>query len=140
MLSHAGCACLRARSIDLKLTKRALTEAPAPAAAPATPPPAPAAAVPFLELSAAGEGLNIRQGVPLVGEPLRRSQVDALERLVGGGATRVPYWLEIPPRLAALLCTQVVSLKAVRPTLDLATTPVRCPPRVSVLSALVCVC
>ncbi len=81
--------------------------------------------MPFLEFSAQGEGLAVVQGVPLVGEPLRRSGVDALERLVGGGAQRVPYWLEIPPRLAQLLCAQVASLKAVRPTLDLATTPVR---------------
>ena len=109
------------RSIEVKLTKRA----PAVAAQPATPPAQALAAAPFLEFTAAGEGLNICQGVPLIGEPLRRSAVDELERLVGGGATRVPYWLEVPPRLAQHLCTELGSLKAVRPTLDLATTPVR---------------
>ena len=110
-----------ARSIEVKLTKRA----PAVAAQPATPPAQALTAAPFLEFTAAGEGLNICQGVPLIGEPLRRSAVDELERLVGGGATRVPYWLEVPPRLAQHLCTELASLKAVRPTLDLATTPVR---------------
>jgi len=113
------------RSIHIKLTKRPAAAPPAP---PATPPPAATSAqcsAPYLELTAAGEGLNIVQGVPLVGEPLRRSALDELERLVAGGATRVPYWLEIPPRLAHTLCAELQSLKAVRPTLDLATTPVR---------------
>ena len=113
--------CPAARSIEVKLTKKAL-----PAAAqPATPPAGATPAVPFLEFTAAGEGLNICQGVPLIGEPLRRSVVDELHRLVSGGATHVPYWLEIPPRLAQTLCAELGSLKAVRPTLDLATTPVR---------------
>ena len=107
----------------MKLTKR--VPPPTGAAPPATPPAPAVAAAPFLEFTAAGEGLNICQGVPLIGEPLRRSVVDELERLVGGGATRVPYWLEVPPRLAQHLCTELASLKAVRPTLDLATTPVR---------------
>lgn len=117
-------AILLAHRIEVKLTKRAPPAAPA--VSPATPPPqAVPPAAPYLEFSAAGEGLNICQAVPLIGEPLRRSAVDELERLVGGGATNVPYWLEIPPRLAQLLCAELASLKAVRPTLDLATTPVR---------------
>jgi hypothetical protein len=66
--------CPAARSIEVKLTKKAL-----PAAAqPATPPAGATPAVPFLEFTAAGEGLNICQGVPLIGEPLRRSVVAGL--------------------------------------------------------------
>jgi hypothetical protein len=119
--------------VEIKLTKKPLA-AVAPPPPPVTPlsgavsaanaRPAPATAVPFLEVSAQGGDVNVVHGVPLLGEPLRRSAVDAAERLVqSGGGDAVPYWLELTPQLAQQLWQEVSSLKAVGPTLDLATMP-----------------
>ena len=120
-------------SIELKLTKKPVGGAAALPAAPVPPhtPDGGRLEVPaqqtaaFLEVTATGEGMVICHGVPLLGDPLRRSAVDACERLVASSGTRVPYWLSIPPVLAQQLVAEVTSLKAVAPTIDLATLPVR---------------
>ena len=121
------------RSIEVKLTKKAVGPPPEARGAPAGGGPAPPAtpdgsappATAFLEVSATAAGMVICHGVPLLGDPLRRSAVDACERLVAGSGLRVPYWVSIPPLLAQQLVAEVTSLKAVAPTLDLATLPVR---------------
>jgi hypothetical protein len=120
--------------VEVKLTKKPLSAfaaAPPPgtpvsgASAAAQPVAAPAATAPFLEVSAAGGAVLVCHGVPLLGDPLRRSAVDECEKLVGGSGTHVPYWLTVPPSLALQLCAEVTSLKVVAATLDMATMPVR---------------
>ena len=120
----------------MKLTKKPVGPPPVVLGAPADGGPAPPGTpdgsappttAPFLEVSATAAGMVICHGVPLLGDPLRRSAVDACERLVAASGLRVPYWVSIPPLLAQQLVAEVTSLKAVAPTLDLATLAVsRC--------------
>lgn len=119
----------------IKLTKRAASAPPPPplatpgaaSAAGPPPPPPPVAGLPFLEISALGGDVAVTHGVPLIGEPLRRSAVDAMEELVSASGRGVPYWLEVSPLLAAQLWGEVHSLRAVGPSLDLATMPASAP-------------
>jgi len=86
----AGLSVSDAARVEVKLTKRAAAPPPPPAtpfsgdASAAASAAAPSAALPYLEVSAAGGDVAVVHGVPLLGEPLRRSQVDSAERLVAG--------------------------------------------------------